>query len=117
MGDERYNQAQRFLGVTFFIGYTEKGVTREARQRVDEEILWDQARRGGSQAVREFLHNYVVPELIEGLLRDFLAEFVQQEKEQAEREKLFGKGPLTVASMENAIAELVKKRRDDPPSV
>lgn len=70
---------RRFTGVTFFIGFTENGATKEARQFVDESTLWSLA-QGGSEAVRNFLLEGPIDIMVKELLKEFLKDFVEQEK-------------------------------------
>jgi hypothetical protein len=79
---------------------------------IDEQLLWEHA-RNGSQAARAFLRRAIQDQMIEPLLDLILKDLVDREREEAERKALFGDGPITVASMENAITELVKRRRSE----
>lgn len=78
---------------------------------IDEQLLREHA-RNGSQAVREFLRWIIQDQMIEPLLDLVLKDMVEREREEEERKALFGDGPITVSSMENAIVELVKRRRE-----
>jgi hypothetical protein len=95
----------------FRMEYTENGRTIHAPLLVDNFILEDLARRG-SNNVRDFLRRAINEQLVEPMLDLFLKDLVAREREEAERKALFGDGPITVASMENAIQELVKRRRE-----
>lgn len=108
----RADEARMFSGVTFFIGYVEKGVTKEAKQFIDDYELYYQAKEGYDN-IRQFLLESLMRNMVKGLLDEFLKEFKELEQDRKEREKLFGPGPLTVESMDRAIRELVKRRLDD----
>jgi hypothetical protein len=86
--------------------------TQSMRLLIDESVLWEHA-RNGSRKAREFLRRSIQDQMIEPLLDLILKDMVNREKEEAERKALFGDGPITVASMENAITELVKRRRSE----
>lgn len=104
-----------FHNIVFFIGYTEKGVTKEARQTVAEDVLEHHARKGGSKAVRDFLHAYVFPHMLEALLRDFLKELVEREQSDAEQKALLSKALFGRHGMEDAVAQLLEMKRNDSP--
>lgn len=70
---------RRFTGVTFFIGFTENGATKEARQFVDETTLWSVA-QGGSEAVLQLLLDGPMRVIVDEILGEFLKDFVEQEK-------------------------------------
>lgn len=81
-----------------------------ATLRIDEFLLGEQA-RNGSRTAREFLHQMIEEQLVQPLLDLILKDLVERERQDEERKALFGDGPVTVANMENAITELVKRKR------
>lgn len=78
---------------------------------IDEQTLWEYS-RNGSRDAREFLRRVIEEELVGPLICLILKDLVAREKEEAERKALFGDSPITVDSMENAIMERIKRRRE-----
>lgn len=99
-----------FGKVTFFIGWIEKGHTKEVCFNIDEYILQEKARKG-AQHLREFLRHILNEGLVTELLQEFLKELFQQQEDEQKRREIFGEGPLTKEKMEVAIQNLIDKRR------